>query len=189
MLKTGRFSGRLASSYLSRGGIPGYELYLSEERVVGINRRRIPFLITLTLLAIVIASGFVAITLVPSSLMIVLILLFLLTFVRFPQVSKLTDEWLKRHPAQSNESIHEKADFELAKDQIQEIMISKWQPGQFLGTKFGVGKGYILIFPANPGAKPIRIEILGLNQYNEVANLMEAFCSLSPPVPYLKARF
>jgi len=179
---TERLLGKLASSYFSMRG-PGYAMYVTDQRIIGSDERRIPLLLRLGWGIIVILSGGVALFLLPSVQFFVPVLMVVFTlFLPFPSTSALADTLMKRS-VDTRKNLPKKRDFELARSEISRVTLGR--PRGRIRTAFGLGPGYVS-FLTDLGARTIRITIFGSGQYTLVSDLMKTFCSYPPAVPCIE---
>lgn len=174
----------LASSFLSRGRFPGYGLYFSETRIIGVKNRKIP-------LALVAGVGglFLALLLYlhleqpfsPAYFLLPLLFLpFVSDLIARRTTSYVTEKILERQNPKTTSELGPRRDFEIRKEEVAELLM---QP---VGGRFSGQAGYLRITPKNYRERSTTIWILRKKEFQQVRDLVIAFSSKPPKVRALE---
>ena len=177
--------GLMVSSYLARDSFPGYGIYVTDQRILGIGKKTIPGIIMLVTAGTVIILSFLTFFISPKDATIAILMMAVFAVRPFPRGTRLADKLMHENSG-GTQLWSGKKDFELTRDQISQIVISpprKYSPGNF-----GFRSGHLFIITSNISSNTIRIKILGLDQFSQIATLMRDFCSLDPRLAYVEEK-
>lgn len=174
----------LASSFLSRGRFPGYALYFSETRIIGVKKRKIPLALLAVVEIPVIALLIFLHLQLAFSQSLFLLLLPLLPLI-FDLLARRTAHYipekiLGRWNPRTTGELGSRRDFELKREEIAEMLMKN------VGSaRLSRQTGYLKITPKNL-ERPITIKILRVEQFQQVRNLVIAFSSRPPKIRALE---
>ena len=173
------------SASLSRGRYPGYGLYFSKTRIIGVRKWRISlvFVLALTvplfagLLYLNFALGFSG----PPYATFLLLFPPLILDQAIRRLSRVVAERIirKNNPATTSE-LSSKTDFELRREEISELLMK-----HVIWGRLSSQPGYLGITPSHL-EKPIEIKIHGIKQFQTLREIVIEFATRQPQVRALE---
>ncbi len=176
----------LASVFLSRGRSPGYGLYFSKTRIIGVRKRRTSLVFGLPLsvpvLALLLYLDFVLRFSGP------LYGVFLLPFI--PIILDLgirrlrhavPERIVQKNTPTTTIELGSKIDFELKREEIAELLMK-----HVIGGWLFPEPGYLRITSKSHLEKPIEIKIHGIKQFQTLREIVIEFAARQPQVRALE---
>ncbi len=174
------------STSLSRGRYPGYGLYFSKTRIIGVRKRRtsLVFVLALTvplfagLLYLNFALGFSG----PPYATFLLLFLPLILDQSIRRLSRVVPERImrKNNPATTSE-LSSKTDFELRREEISELLMKR-----VIWGRLSSQPGYLGITPRSHLEKPIETKIHGIKQFQTLREIVIEVATRQPQVRALE---
>lgn len=178
--------GNIASSYLSRGRLPGYGFCFTDRRIIGVKMRLISRAVEVPVLAAIAAIYIIflleSFSLQETPVLLLFPLVFPIADWLLRLVSRrLSDRIISRRGANASKMLTGKKDFELRREVIGEFLMKSPGKGWSLLTTGGTG-GYLKITPKNYSQGLIEIKIHKREQHQRLRDLVIRFSSREPKV-------
>jgi hypothetical protein len=184
------FLGGMASVHLARGHLAGYGFCFTDRRIIGFKMRRVslalkvPFIAAIGVLYVFIVFEILSGTgpwfaiLAPSVIHVV-------DWPAAVLTNRISERILSRTAADPSKLMKKRKDFELRKNQIEELTMKN--PGKGLSRlRTGGTGGYLRITQKDYRSKPIEIKINGWKQHQRLRDLVINFSSREPKVRALE---
>jgi hypothetical protein len=169
------------SVFLSRGRPPGYGLYFSNTRIIGVRKRKTSLVIGLALtvpvLALTLYLNFVLRFSGPFYAVFLLPLLPLIFDLGLRRLRRVVPERIMRKSNPTTTELGPRIDFELRREEIAELFMM-----HLMGGRLSPQPGYLRITPKSRPQNPIEIKIHGLKQFQTLREIVIEFAARQPQV-------
>jgi len=180
------FLGGIASSYFARGRVFGFGVIFTDRRIIGFKMRHVALTLKAPFVAVIGVLYLVVILETLSGTAFLALLLPLVVHLANWPVTVLTSRFsqsiMSRKAVDPSKLMKRRKDFELRRNQIEELLMKSPGKGRNILRTAGVG-GYLKITPKDYSLKPIEIRIHGGgNQHQRLRELVINFSSREPKV-------
>lgn len=179
------FLGGIASTYFVRGRFSGYGFYFTDRRIIGLKMRRVALAVKAPFEAAIIALYLIIIfeTLSGAAQLVSLLLPLVLHFANWPLTvltRRISQNIISRKTADASKLMRQKRDFELRRNEIEELLMKSPSKRSLLEIR-GTG-GYLRITTKDFRVKPILVKVQAWKQHQKLRDLVIDFSSREPRV-------
>ena len=183
------FLGGVVSNYLARGRISGFGFCFTDRRIIGFKMRRValalkaPFVAAIGVLYVVVILGTLS-----GAALLALFLPLVLHLANWPITAltgRTSERILSRKASDPSKLMKRRRDFELRRNQIEELLMKSPGNGHNILRTGGLG-GYLKITLKDYHSKPIEVKIHGWKQHQRLRDLVINFSSSEPKVRALE---